>query len=726
MQDVQRVIPLYRFGFRIAVITAVSAFLSGWVCTQDIQGYKECETLFAAAVKAEQQNDSTGAELHYGECWELAQKYCLPKMEASACHRLAVVKAKNKKFDESARLFQRSLEIEPRNALTLCDFAQLHADRKNYSEAEEILKKALYIDPNNSKILSKLGMIIASQGFDRQDEGLQYLKQAVGEAEAHRELARIRGASSLATAPPSQQPFAASLDDPFASALRPQETNMNSVRQLESPAATVLDSTTIRTLPSQPDSAPHTVFDTPAPDYCNVSDPFPIHAVNSVAANMEEAPQLVKLSAPETSELQSPRPFLTPLFDTPQTETSSVRALQANRGSSDGAGSYERIEIANSNADSPLRPSLFGGSGLMDTGSDVSIIASLPSFAAVETKMIPHVDLGIVQGYSGNTLKESESPRLVQPNEMITPETARTTKSNETRNIDAARRARPLPVWEVSVLEPPSTVVARRDVSWSQSSDSVPEPVDVNNTPNDCRFVSVNAPDVFRFGSSQYPSTSELSAGVPVRPLTQYDSRQAARPDAVLPQITFVASDTPRTAAVNTASPDVPLMDIAARSPAEEVQQNVTETQNPAMVAAVSADPFPIIRQQPVFMNTQEPMVVTASPAHPSPVKENPAQLNMMRNIEPRPQVLSGPSNPSPQFAGAKGSEPLPRVTSESVDAVKVAEVKHPPILYPPVQEPPKTLPRKESLAGFASTRKKEAAVATSDDPAAGFSRSRK
>ena len=196
MQDVKKTIPFLGIKHRIAIVAAMSAFVVSMLvlkglCTQDLQEQKECETLFSAAVKAEQQNDTIEAELRYEECRDNAKKFQLPKMEAAALHRLAVIKARNKKFTESLHLFERAIVLDSKNTQILCDFAQLYADRKDYEHAETILKNVISLTPDNPKALFNLGEVIALQRGDRHAEGFRYLKQAVGEAEAYRELARI-------------------------------------------------------------------------------------------------------------------------------------------------------------------------------------------------------------------------------------------------------------------------------------------------------------------------------------------------------------------------------------------------------------------------------------------------------------------------------------------------------------------------------------------------------
>jgi len=162
-------------------------------------------------------------------------------MEAATHHRLAVIRARNKKFSESANLFRRALELDPRNAIILCDFAQLHADRKDYDEAEKLLKKALDADPSNPKILFNLGRIIASQRAERQAEGLRYLKLAVGEAEAYRELARIyrsKGEISRAEFADQKAELAEEQEPPrvLANAPSKNDTAGNNAAAVRSPA----------------------------------------------------------------------------------------------------------------------------------------------------------------------------------------------------------------------------------------------------------------------------------------------------------------------------------------------------------------------------------------------------------------------------------------------------------------------------------------------------------
>jgi Flp pilus assembly protein TadD len=882
MQDAKRDILFFCSWHRIAIAVVMSVILAGLVRTQDPRGQRECENLLNAAARAEETKDTIEAEFRYEECRELAQKYRLPKMEASALHRLAVIRAKNKKFTESANLFRRSLELDPKNALALCDFAQLHADRKDYDEAEKLLKKALDADPNNPKILFNLGIIIASQRSERQTEGLRYLKLAVGEVEAYRELARIcrangdisraeladqkaqlaesQGLSAMADtsdsrparlpqraphqpqtppeivnrvrqevidtetreiigareqqavmSPVAQMPFIpapvnptpgktgaspqqqspASPVDPFASVVQRQAPATSSVRQLEVPPTATFAQTTIRTLPSHADSASVA----PSSDTNGIPDPFaPVQIAESVPTNAgspesESQSHLIRISRPVKTEEKSSQPLRSPFSDTPKKGAPSIRILPTIQGSSNKAKPAERMEASNtekgsSDVGNPLRSTLLG-SGMLDVATDVSAIASLPSYSAVGTKKIPRIDQNNVQGGSPN---ETESPQLAQPNGMIALETAR-----EAKKTEVAQMQRPLPVRDANVQQSPSTAVVRRElpmiqspvsasdiegrtIAHSPSSASVPATSDSEYAKiiaNDRRFTSTNAPEVLKFSGSvvnQSP-TEKPPLEVAVKPLIQNDSRQGARPVVRLPQIATGDSDNPMTASINTA-PDAPSIVLVHPSPTMEQQPTITGAQT---LAVAPTDPFPVMAEQKTIV-IQSPTLVAVAPGNPPPVMNHAPQYTEVKNMETQTSVLSDltavaavPADPfsvamnnptkftevrkiepqtialyhpapiadvpstapmleySPTLAEAKKPESLSRVSPLPMETTKVAEVKTLPSLSAPVQELPKPLPgMMESPTGFASTRKSGPRVAVSDDQSTGFARSRK
>jgi hypothetical protein len=177
---------------------------------------QDCDALFAQAAELEKQGNLIGAAALYDRCQQSAHEQKLRHLEAASLHRVAVIKAQSKKFTESAGLFRRSIALDDKNVMVLCDFAQLYADRRMYDDAETILKNALLIDPNHTHILLNLGTIIAMQG-DRQTEGLRYLKLALGEKAAYLELAKLyRSKGDMGQAEFAEQRAKLATDNPPA------------------------------------------------------------------------------------------------------------------------------------------------------------------------------------------------------------------------------------------------------------------------------------------------------------------------------------------------------------------------------------------------------------------------------------------------------------------------------------------------------------------------------
>ncbi|MDR3182606.1 MAG: hypothetical protein LBT89_06760, partial [Planctomycetaceae bacterium] len=180
----------------VLVFYALTAMSGSLVFSAGNNGQSQCDSLFAQGAELEKQGDYAGAGFSYAECRELAKVHKLPKIEASALHRLAVIKARSKKFTDSAEMFRSAAALDKKNVVILCDFAQLYADRRMYDDAETILKNAMLMEPNNPKVLYCLGMIVAQQR-DREAEGCRYLKLALGESQAYRELAKIYRTKSM-------------------------------------------------------------------------------------------------------------------------------------------------------------------------------------------------------------------------------------------------------------------------------------------------------------------------------------------------------------------------------------------------------------------------------------------------------------------------------------------------------------------------------------------------
>ncbi len=146
--------------------------------------------LLAQGLDAERRGDDEAAERCYRQFLDEASGNENDRSLVLPLHRLAVLHAKRKQFDASEQFFQRAVRLDNDNLALLGDFAQLQFDRKRYRDAEIILKYAFLLDPDNIRVLYNLGYSVGLQP-DRQTEGLRYLKLALGEIKALRELAKI-------------------------------------------------------------------------------------------------------------------------------------------------------------------------------------------------------------------------------------------------------------------------------------------------------------------------------------------------------------------------------------------------------------------------------------------------------------------------------------------------------------------------------------------------------
>eukprot|EP00960_Hanusia_phi_P037178 752779-Hanusia_phi.AAC.4 len=91
-------------------------------------------------------------------------------------HFLLSVKGDHDKAEE---LYRRAYEVDPKDAINLCNYAHLvEVFRKDYERAENLYKEALLADPSNVAVLCNYGHLLArsSKDLERAEE---MLKQAV-------------------------------------------------------------------------------------------------------------------------------------------------------------------------------------------------------------------------------------------------------------------------------------------------------------------------------------------------------------------------------------------------------------------------------------------------------------------------------------------------------------------------------------------------------------------
>ena len=178
--------------FEAAVTIFLGLIASLGVCGEEPAGMQTiaADGLLAQGFDAERRGDLDVAERCYRQSLQAAQNVENGRAGIMPLHRLAIINAKRKQFEESEQLFQQALRLDNSNFVLLSDFARLQFDRKQYCDAEIILKHAFLLEPDNTRVLYDLGYAVALQK-DRQTEGLRYLKLALGEPQALRELASI-------------------------------------------------------------------------------------------------------------------------------------------------------------------------------------------------------------------------------------------------------------------------------------------------------------------------------------------------------------------------------------------------------------------------------------------------------------------------------------------------------------------------------------------------------
>ncbi|MDR3197899.1 MAG: hypothetical protein LBU34_08540 [Planctomycetaceae bacterium] len=184
----------YCFLWKISLVLVIFGIscLQGFYCfaTSEEELNRKADELFASGIRMERQEKNIDAEKIYEQCLRFAKENNVSHLESPTLHRLAIIKAKEQKIAESEQYFREALKLDGENTALLCDFAKLYSDQKNYTDAETILKNTLLIAPDHRRTLFNLGLTIVLQK-DRQTEGLRYLKLAIGEAAAYRELAKI-------------------------------------------------------------------------------------------------------------------------------------------------------------------------------------------------------------------------------------------------------------------------------------------------------------------------------------------------------------------------------------------------------------------------------------------------------------------------------------------------------------------------------------------------------
>lgn len=123
------------------------------------------------------------ARLSYLKAIEVDPKY-LPA-------HLALARLLEKTQDHAGAVatFNKALELAPENAAVWHELGLCHARQKNWNDSLSCLQKACELNPGNATYQTTLGYTLGRAG--RVQEALPLLTQALGEARAHFDLARL-------------------------------------------------------------------------------------------------------------------------------------------------------------------------------------------------------------------------------------------------------------------------------------------------------------------------------------------------------------------------------------------------------------------------------------------------------------------------------------------------------------------------------------------------------
>ena len=707
---IKRVLPFFGLRHGIAIAAAL-LFLVTSLCAQDIRGQKECESLFGVAVKAEQQNDMIEAERRYKECLDAAHKLQLSKMEAAALHRIAIIKARNGKFSESLNLFERALILDPVNLLILGDFAQFYADCEDYERAETILTNAMNLDPKNPKVLLKLGEVIASQRHDRQAEGLRYMKLAVGESGAYRELARIyRSKGDISRAEFAEYKAKLAENPPNNSNIPTASPDAVIPQTQSSSAASVNSFAAVVRLPEPPVASPDTLAvrrienfsesqkDIQPPEQHYSENPFaPVQVLESKPADKDSL--VIRIILPDNSDSDKANTSaITPLpqrFPIPsgKPENPTIRNVPNNEGRN------EQTSVSKADANklsNPLRQIHADKTGLIEPAADLSSIASSHPYSAVGFKNMPHIDLPEKQEPPKSTPNPAESLSLVR---------------TDRKSADILT---PLPVREDRMLQSPSVVTARQ----KNSDPPVLEPQKDSSLAAGSRsehsFVVRNAPDLLSFSLvNQTPSPAYQTRRLQSENSLDTSSHTLTRNTSLvrLPQIAAENSDAPNTVKVSVV-PTYPA-NLFPYATADDAQMPLAASSELFASNSVPADPFPVAAAVTDKSRTSSELIASnPAPTEMSPVAaaEKPRILPLPKSLVPNP----APIDPFPA-AVADRSRTLPELIALNpapIDPLTVAITGTPQTLSESfalnpapvnplpraVAEQPQTLPKSPAL----------------------------
>ncbi len=116
-----------------------------------------------------------------------------------AAEKLGDLKSALNDYDRAIEIYQKVMTKLPKDAALWFDLGQCHHRRKDFNESARCFQKALELDPENRDYLKRYGLTLAWIG--QTEQGLVYLTRAQGAALAHVNIAGLmltRGRHDLA------------------------------------------------------------------------------------------------------------------------------------------------------------------------------------------------------------------------------------------------------------------------------------------------------------------------------------------------------------------------------------------------------------------------------------------------------------------------------------------------------------------------------------------------
>jgi tetratricopeptide (TPR) repeat protein len=133
---------------------------------------------FYSGVAALALEDYAGAVKHLSSAEILGKVDNPDRLDGFFYFQLGAAYERTKQFEQAARCFKKSIELDPKNAATLNYLGYMWADRgEHLTEARKLIEKAVALEPDNPAYLDSLGWVLFKLG--RMEDALTQQLRAV-------------------------------------------------------------------------------------------------------------------------------------------------------------------------------------------------------------------------------------------------------------------------------------------------------------------------------------------------------------------------------------------------------------------------------------------------------------------------------------------------------------------------------------------------------------------